>query len=356
MRDILIVKMSSLGDLIHAFPVLEYLKQTIPEAQIDWVVEKPFAELVRAHPLVRQVLSVQTKKWRSQPLAMATWKEIVDFRRGLRQRRYDLVLDLQGNSKSAFVTASARSSFKAGFGYGSVPEWPNMLATNKRYHPPPGANIREDYLTIAQSALGNFSAVKNQGVKLHLAAHEQDQLKGILESLKGAEGLKVMVCPGSNWPNKQLSQETLRSFLLCISAKFKVHFLFLWGSKAEKELSEQLALSFPGHCMIVDKISLPAVQNLMAGVDLVIAMDSLPLHLAGTTATPTYSIFGASSAHKYKPVGERHEAFQGSCPYGQTFLKRCDQLRTCKTGACMKNLQGQQLFDHFERWWENEYR
>jgi heptosyltransferase-1 len=73
--------------------------------------------------------------------------------------------------------------------------------------------------------------------------------------------------------------------------------------------------------------------------------------LAGSTSTPTYSIFGASSAQKYKPIGTCHKAFQGECPYGKTFEKRCDILRTCKTGACIKQLQGEQLFNHFFDWW-----
>jgi heptosyltransferase-1 len=163
--------------------------------------------------------------------------------------------------------------------------------------------------------------------------------------------MKVMVCPGSNWPNKQLSQETLRSFLHCFAEKLEAHFIFLWGHKEEKELAERLALSFPRKGTVLNKVTLPTLQNLMSKVDLVIAMDSLPLHLAATTATPSYSIFGASSAHKYKPIGLHHEAFQGSCPYGQTFTKRCDKLRTCKTGACIKDLQGKQLFDHFYKWW-----
>lgn len=349
--EILIVKMSSLGDLIHAFPVLHYLKQNIPEAKIDWVVERPFAELVRAHPFVNQVLAVQSKKWRLHPLSRETWKEIKEFRSGLRRKSYDMVLDLQGNSKSAFVTASARSPLKVGFGYATVSEWLNILTTHKRFNPPPGANIKNDYLFIAQSAFGNFTPVKEEGVKLNLNLQEQTQIQGILEGLRGMEGLKIMVCPGSNWPNKQLSQETLRGFLQCLSAKFKAHFLFLWGHKGEKEIAEQLSASFPGQSTLVDRISLPALQNLMASADLVVAMDSLPLHLAGTTATPTYSVFGPSSAHKFKPAGDRHEAFQGSCPYGQTFPKRCEKLRTCKTGACMKALEGEQLYRSFEKWW-----
>lgn len=351
--NILIVKMSSLGDLIHAFPVLQYLKQIYPYAEIDWAVEKPFSELVRAHPLVSNALSVETKKWRSQLMKKSTWNEMAQFRRLLRKKKYDLVLDLQGNIKSALVTAFARSPLKAGFGYETVPEWPNILTTHKRFDPPQGRNIREDYLFLAQSAVEDFTPVEEGGIQLKLTDEQSQQLKRVLEAIQKQDGLKVMVCPGSNWTNKQLSQETLRSFLKCFAEKLNPHFLFLWGHKGEKEFADELARSFPQKSTVVDKVSLPTLQNLMVSVDLVVAMDSLPLHLAGTTATPSYSIFGASSSHKYKPVGSSHEAYQGSCPYGQTFTKRCERLRTCKTGACVKDLEGSQLFDHFYAWWNS---
>jgi heptosyltransferase-1 len=354
MMHVLIVKMSSLGDIIQAFPVLDYIKQYDPQAEIDWVVEQPFAELVQAHPAVNRVIRVQTKKWRSQYLKKVTWQEIAHFRRELRSTSYQAVLDLQGNLKSSFVTVSAKSSLKVGFGYSSVSEWPNILVTNRHCNPPKEKNVREEYLFIAQRAFGDFIPLKKErGLQLKLALQEKIQLEPILEHCRQIQGLKVMVCPGSNWANKQLSKETLQNFLHRFSQQLNAHFLFLWGHQAEKKFVEELAVSFPQQSSVVNKLSLPALQNLMTHVDLVLAMDSLPLHLAGTTSTPTYSVFGASSANKYKPVEEHHKAFQGSCPYGKHFERRCDLLRSCKTGACMKQLEGQQLFHHFFEWWSS---
>lgn len=348
---ILIVKMSSLGDIIHIFPVLQYLKQIYPYATIDWVVERPFAELVRAHPLVNHVFCAQTKKWRSKSFKGGVWQEIKHFYHELRQNTYDIVFDLQGNVKSAFISAFVKSAIKVGFGLFSVPEWPNRLVTNKCYNPPKGKNIREDYLFLVQSVFEDFTPVGNEGVQLNLTVQEKTQLEPVLKELQGIEGLKVLVCPGSNWANKQLSKETLQWFLHCLSKQLEVYFLFIWGNQEERSLSEALLARLPHQGAVVEKLSLPALQNLMTQVDLVLAMDSLPLHLAGTTSTPSYSVFGASSAHKYKPMGEQHKAYQGSCPYGKKFDKRCTLLRTCQTGACIKQLEGQQLFDHFCEWW-----
>jgi heptosyltransferase-1 len=82
-------------------------------------------------------------------------------------------------------------------------------------------------------------------------------------------------------------------------------------------------------------------------MDCVIAMDSAALHLCGTTLTPSFSVFGPSAASIYKPLGSQHTHVQGFCPYKQEFIQRCPLLRTCKTGACIKNLQAEELFQHF---------
>lgn len=350
---ILIVKTSSLGDLIQTFPVIHYLKACYPEAQIDWVVEKAFASLVEAHPAIHQVISVSTKKWRQGWWKKETWQEISITRQLLRQTNYDLLFDLQGNIKSGLITAQVKSSKKIGFGLRTVPEWPNLFFTKQRFNPPIGKNIREDYLYLPQQAVGRIIA--NQiGVQLKITNQEQLKIKEILFQISSqGAGPKIMICSGSNWPNKQLNPSTLASFLQLIAKKWKGQFLLVWGTEQEKEIAHQLADCLGQHARVAEKMQLPTLQNLMASMDLIIAMDSLPLHLAATTNTPTYSVFGASSANKYKPVGAQHEAYQGLCPFGRNFEKRCPVLRTCPTGNCIKNLSAQVLFDHFSQWWKN---
>lgn len=349
---ILIIKTSSLGDIIHAFPTLEYLKANLPNSQIDWVVEEPFIELVRSHPLINEAIAIKSKKWRSRLFDRVTWKEMICFFQQLRKKQYDLVLDLQGNTKSALVTSLSKSKNKVGFGYGSVSEWPNLLTTHKKYCPPNGNNIREDYLFLAQKALGEGNnELFSQGICLNLSLQEKVQLQSFLDQFDRCHHLKILVCPGSQWVNKQLSEEGLQQFLQQILDKLNAHFFLIWGNAHEKEWVEKIQAFFPTQSSIIPRLPLPVLQNVMSHADLVLAMDSLPLHLAGTTSTPSYSIFGPSSSEKYRPIGPSHEAFQGICPYDKVFEKRCDILRTCKTGACIKQINPKELFDHFYRWW-----
>lgn len=346
---ILVVKTSALGDIVHCFPVLSYLKSRHPDCVIDWVVEAPFSTLVEAHPYVRKTYCIHSKRWRSSLLSRQTLMEIAAFRRAIRNEKYDLVFDFQGNIKSAIATAMARAKTKVGYGSKTVPEWPNILATNQRFDPPAGQNIRDDYLYLTKSHFCDCQPFTEKGVSLVISAEERIAIDQILADPRLAGKRKIMVCPGSNWKNKQLSPQTLLDFLLMVQQDDQSSaFLLVWGNAQEKLWAEQLHQYFPKASVVVDRMKLPALQNLMAGVDLVIAMDSLPLHLAATTATPTYSVFGASSAAKYKPVGERHHAFQGACPYGNTFEKRCAKLRSCATGACIQGLSAQMLFKDFK--------
>lgn len=322
----LIVKTSSLGDIIHAFNTVDFIKRKFPEASIDWVVERPFAELLLAHPLIRHVICIDTKRWRKKPFSSETRQQYRAFKSELQSNHYDAVFDLQGNIKSGWVTYLAHATTKIGFGSKTVPERPNLWVTNQKFDPPTGQNIRDDYLFLARSYFNDFTT----------PASEKVILKGSnpVCSLP-LHATKVMVCPGSAWPNKQLKEDTLEAFLNRYQSQTNCHYLFIWGNEQEKALAHRLAFKVP-NTQVAEKMSIPVLQKLMQQMNLIIAVDSLPLHLAGTTNTPTYSVFGPSSGAKYAPIGS--EWLQGSCPYHKTFEKRCPLLRTCSTGACMKDI------------------
>lgn len=344
---VLVVKTSALGDVIHCFPVIDHIMACHPDAQVDWVIEKGNAALVQAHPLVKRVLTIDSKQWKRGLLRGAVWRELFAFRRLLRERRYDYVLDLQGNIKSGLVTAMACGDLKVGFGRKRVAEWPNMLATERRYNPPSGTTIRDDYLYFARRCFGEVEVTGSVSLDV-----EGSAVDAIFRSPQLHKKPRIIVCPGSAWRNKKVTAEALHQFLLLVAEEIDPSYLFVWGSAEEKSDVETLHHAFPHRSVVVDKLTLPVLQKLMASVDLVVAMDSLPLHLAATTTTPTFSVFGASSVKKYKPHGQQHLAFQGQCPYGKTFEKRCPILRSCPTGSCIRTLTGDQLFKSFVSWWE----
>lgn len=304
--EILIVKTSALGDIIQAFPVLDALEGHT----IDWVVEERFLPLVQTHPLIRKAIPI-------------TMNRVFSSLRAVRQRRYDVVFDLQGNCKSGLFTLAARGDVKVGFGMKSVREWPNLLATHRHYNVPLNINMRLQYLGLIEAYFQKKLSLK--------------EMTGAPRPFK-----KIMVCPGSKWANKQLSVKTWVDFLGRIEG---AAFLFVWGSEQEKSMCEEMREKLGGE--VSGKLTLPEWQQKMKEMDLVVAVDSSALHLAAAAQIPTFSVFGPTSLELFKPLGAHHTAYQGTCPYNRQFIKTCPVLRSCPTGACIKNIRADDLYRIF---------
>lgn len=330
---VLIVKTSSLGDIIQAFVVLDDLKKRLPEVLIDWVVEAPYTSIVSAHPLVSRVISLEKRD---------LWGGI----RRLRKQKYDFVFDLQGNCKSGLVTFFSRGKVKVGYGFSSVREWPNVLTTHKRFNVSKEQNIRLFYLELIERYFKKkVFEHKSDGVQFFIEEDEKIKIRTIVQN--SAKMLRIMICPGSKWINKQLDQRTLVSFLQKIEEVYEVAFFLVWGGETEKIQCHEIKANLK-EAIVIEKLLLPTWQNLMNEMDLVIAVDSSALHLCATGSTPSFSIFGPTSAAIFKPIGERHVVFQGSCPYGRRFVKQCPILRSCQTGACIREIKAEELFQAFQ--------
>ncbi len=344
MRSILIVKTSAIGDVIQTFPILDYLRQKFPEAQIDWVAEQGIVPLLQAHPQVSNVININTKVWRKSLFSSETRMAFRAFNETLRKSTYDVLFDLQGNTKSALVTACAKAKVKVGFGWNSVREKSNLLVTNRQINVPSDVNVRLKYLSLVQGYFNDISPFAAQATRLKLSHEEQQRQIQLCEDPLLARRPRMMVCFGSKWANKRLDTDTLTAFLQRVAGDCDPSFLFIFGDEEEKKIADSLTQLFEGRSLSVGQLSLPLWQALMWEMDGVIAVDSAALHLCGTTQTPSLSVFGPSMASSYKPVEKRHVFVQGSCPYGRTFSSRCPILRTCATGACIRQIPVDELF------------
>lgn len=317
---ILIIKTSAIGDILQAFFVLESIKNRFPDSQIDWVVEAPFRDIVDAHPLINNTIAIETKKWRK----FKSLPSLKHALKTLRSTRYDYIIDLQGNIKSGLVSLFTHG-LKGGYGWSTAPEKINTLFTKKHINPNPSQNQRQDYLDIVSGTMG-FSS----------------QLKA--EILPEKPIKNVMVCPGSAWPNKQLTDETLIAFLQKLPS---YHFYLVWGSQKEKQTCEKVHAILP-NSEIVERRPIPELADLMKTMDLVFAMDSMALHLAADLKVATFSFFGPSLGARYKPLNNLAVVYQGPCPYGRTFDRRCPLMRTCETGACLREADPDKLYAAFK--------
>ncbi len=332
-KRILIVKTSSLGDVIQSFPVLDDLKMRFPDAEIDWAIDSSFSPIVSAHPLVFEAI----------PLNLREKKNLWSALKQLRKKKYDFIFDLQGNCKSGLITLFARGEVKVGFGLKTVREWPNILATNLRFDISKRQNIGHFYVELIERTFGEKSDTEMKS-KFRISDEEREKVAKIV-TLGPAP--RMMICPGSHWANKQLRSDTWIQFLKKIEAHYRPTFFLVWGTEEEKKECQTIVKSLQ-RAFLLDKLPVPTWQYLMSELDLVISVDSSALHLCATTKTATFSIFGPTSAQIFQPIGERHFSFQGGCPYGQTFEKQCPILRSCPTGACVRNIRAEELFAVFQ--------
>lgn len=331
---ILFVKTSALGDIVQTLPILHYLAQRQKHVLIDWVIEKEAEDIIQGRPLIDRTLVIETRKWRKNFFRYGV--EILRTIREIRKEKYTVLFDFQGNFKSSLICLFARADHKVGFGKRSVREKWNLLFTNTHIEPfSKGTSLRWN-LSLVQTffqdeAPWEFSA---PCTKVRLKARE---LPVFILSL------------GSRWKNKQLSYAIALGFvkrLAQMSLLFLVH-----GNEGEKEQIEQLARECnSGNITVLPRLSLKELQEKMEETDGVISVDSLLLHLAASLGVPTFGIFGPSLGTFYGSEGPLHGHIQGSCPYQEVFERRCKRLRTCPTGACIKDLSLEALWDAFQLW------
>lgn len=336
---VLIIKTSALGDIVQTFGAVRFIKELYPNAVIDWVVEKSSLSLIKAHPDIAHIHMLDTKKWRKSWIG--SWREIQALAKQIRRVPYDIAFDFQGNFKSGLVMGLSRAKAKVGFGRKTVAEFPNLFFTNFKVDPKPGNHVRQDYLALVEGWFGQKGEL--HPTLLKLSVEETALLKQL--TLKKGEGRHILVCPGSHWKNKRMSLDNWCEQLKQVPAS---HIWIIRNGEAEKVFAEELASKIKG-AHVLPELSLPLLQHWMKGMDLVMAVDSVPLHLAGETGVATLSFFGPSSSKKYAPLGKQHHIVQGNCPYRRQFEKRCPILRSCKTGACMDFLHDMSALGYANR-------
>jgi heptosyltransferase-1 len=330
---ILIVKTSSIGDILQSFVVLKSLHNRFSNITVDWVVESSLKDIVCDHPLIANVIEFD---FRGK-------KNLISSFKNLRSKTYDLVFDLQGNCKSGLVTFFSKAKKKIGFGRQTVREFPNIFSTNVRFEISKSQNIQSFYLELLDKYFQDTSHDISTVVEFPINDTQKKLIQPFLD--KAFENKKILICPSSRWENKKLSIQTWIEFLNHFD---NCYFYLLWGTEDEKKEAELIQKSLKAS-QVLDRFSLVVLQYFMSQMDLIIGVDSFAIHLANTTNTPIFSVFGPSKAEIYSPNRINQSYIQGSCPYNITFDKTCPHLRTCKTASCIKQIPSQDLINKINK-------
>lgn len=345
MKKYLFVKTSALGDILQSLFAVQDLKQRDPSAMIDFVVEKRFSDCVITHPQIRKAIIVDTKKWRKNPFSKSCRKEIKAFIHDLKQEEYTAVFDLQGNTKSGLITKLVKAKDKVGYNLKCAAEFLNIFATNQRFYVSHNLPITLQMRSLLTQYFQSEIDLHPAKLSFDLSIENKEKISQILSNPIIKTNKKILVCMGSNWVNKIPSIAMLKTILTSWMQQEELSFLFLWGSEKERKVANDLMATFSKNSISIGHLSIPTLHALIQKVSGVVAPDSSILHVVALSDTPSLSLFGPSSPLVYKPLGNKHHFFQGTCPYGKKFIKRCPKLRTCKTGACLKNIKEAELQD-----------
>lgn len=345
---VLIVKTSALGDIVHALPVVNYLRSANPQLTIGWLVEKPFAPLLQAKQHLSSVHTIETKRWRRPGRLIHAGAAIYKVLWSLRREKYDVVLDLQGNAKSGLFTFFSAAPSRFGFDRKSVREWLNLLTTNRhvaiadRDH-----HITDRALRIATTAFpGGFVSRSSNSLAVDEAATAQMKER-IREA--GLSGKKlVLMHPGTTWKTKCLSAAFWMSLAAVLNRDDRLILLLSWGTEEELAEVRKIKNENPERCIIWPRSELGELMALLAQMDVVIGGDTGPVHIAAALGTSTVSFYRATDRRRNGPRGEGHFSFQSPLDCSPCLRKSCPRDDECSNSLKMKAAR-EAVYDLLER-------
>jgi heptosyltransferase I len=330
--NILIVKLSAIGDVIHTLPSLAVLRKFYPDAHITWVVEEAAADLVRNHPCLDLVLISRRKNWikdfrRGQirrPL-----REIRLFLKELRRRPYDLVIDFHGLLKSALIVLL--SGGKRKLGYDSLQEFSGLFY-NERIPEDMSKHAVDRYLDFAY-----YLGAKPDKAEFVLPANSETKATTniILKKYNLEDKKYIAINPIAYWETKLWDNEKFAHLADSIKTKLNVEVVFTGSEKESIEkiiaLMKSKAVNLGGETSLLD------LASIYKKAQLVITTDSGPMHLAVAIGTPVIALFGPTDPQKTGPYGIGHTVISATLPCSPCLLKNC------ATKKCMRNISPEQV-------------
>jgi heptosyltransferase-1 len=275
---VLLVKTSSLGDVIHTLPALTDAQRAIPGIQFDWVVEEGFAEIPAWHPAVAQVIPVAIRRWRKHPLQTLRTGEWRRFKARLRETHYDLVIDAQGLLKSAWLTRYVKAPV-AGLDRDSIREPLASRFYDRRYAVPRERHALERVRQLFAQALG-------YSIPEMIADYGLDRS----QLATPGEQPYLLFLHGTTWPSKHWPEAYWRQLAERMS-EFGWAIRLPWGNAEEKARAERIAQGLPS-ASVLPRLNLGGVAKVVAGARACVAVDTGLGHLAAALDVPSISLYG----------------------------------------------------------------
>jgi heptosyltransferase I len=282
MKRILLIKTSSLGDVVHNLPVVNDILSHFPDAHIDWVVEEGFADIPRLHPNVNQIFTVAMRRWRKALFKCNTWQELKQVKQQIASQPYDFIIDTQGLIKSAVISSFA-SGPKHGYDKDSIREpfashfYTQTHAISYLLH----AVIRNR--TLAALSLGYQPPSNAPDYGIVAGGPVPEALVALLEQPY------MMALHGTSRDSKLWPEKDWIALGKTMSSK-GLHMVLPWASFSEKSRAQNIAAQVE-HAIVLPKLSISALAPILAKAKVAVGVDTGLSHLATALNIPTIAIY-----------------------------------------------------------------
>ena len=283
---IAIVKLSALGDIVHAMVVLQFIKKFNQDIEIDWIIEACYKDLLDFNPDINKIHTVNFKKIKQKKSFYLLYKELKILRNF---GPYDIVLDMQSLIKSAIISRLIPSKLTLGFDKYSARESGSSIFYNKTFKYGYEKNVIKR----------NFELIKF-ALDLPFKFHELDQKEPFLYSDKKNPTLKlskikknIVLIPGASFLSKRYSVENFTKLINLLDANY----IIIWGNEEEKILASNIQ-KFSPRVIISDKLSINSLKSLISQADLVIGPDTGPTHMAWALNVASITLFGPTPGYR----------------------------------------------------------
>jgi lipopolysaccharide heptosyltransferase I len=361
-HNILLIKLSALGDVVHTFPLLNKLRRRYPKARIDWLVAPEIAELLRANPAIDHVIEFARDEW-SKPWRAAPFIGAARLIAMLRAAEYDLVLDLQGQLRSAVFAFASGAPVRIGFDKPRADRWTALtrqIPDEAKKHAWQGARegswlAYTHHIPLPTLDLHPVERMLAVAPMLGLDDGAADfsfpippeattRIDGLLDYYDLAKKRFIVMAPGTNWPTKEWRSEGF--------AEVATHYLAkglgvtLIGSDSERAVCEQVAALAPGAVNLAGETTLPELAALVRRATLCVSNDSGPMHLAVAVDRPTVAIFGPTDPVWAGPYRRENSVVRAGVPCSPCYLRR---LSDCPNGhACMQQVSAKSVIERID--------
>ena len=321
MKNIMVVKLSAIGDVIHALPVSYALKETFPEARVTWVVEPPAYELLTDNPYIDEIILFEKKKFKSLGGFLTNFGP---FKRRLQQNQYDAALDLQGLFKSAAIAYLSKAPVRLGTC--------NMRECSDKVSRPvigPHAHghIVERYLDAARE-LG--CRVDKVVFPMNVTARDEDLAARIMQQA-GADMANpyVVLAVGANWPNKRWPTKYFAALSDWLYSQ-KLIPVVIGGGVLDASLAAEIeaAAEIPP-VNLVGRTSLKQLAHIIRHARLTLGGDTGPVHLSAGIGTKTVMVMGPTDANRNGPYGQLDNAIEADWDCKYCWKRACPKGREC---------------------------